>query len=317
MEVIDLHCDTIYRLYMDKNKYGLKENPYHIDIGKLIKGNSIAQFFALYIDLLKAKELNHRPYEAANKLLKLFCSEVEKNSDVIGIAKNYLELEENIRKGKLSGFLTIEEGGAIEGSIEYLRNFYNEGVRLITLTWNYPNEIGYPNYYEEFSDKGLTPFGIEVVEEMNRLGMLVDVSHLSDGGFYDVLKYSKKPIVASHSNARAIKNHSRNLTDHMIKELAEKGGVMGINFCVDFLSNGNISRVEDMVKHIKHIYNIGGIDVIGLGSDFDGIDCSLEIKDFSQMDKLIYALRKNGFTEGEVEKICNGNIKRIIKDVLK
>ncbi|SCY99164.1 dipeptidase [Alkaliphilus peptidifermentans] len=317
MKIIDLHCDTILRLYMDKCKYSLKDNPYHVDISKLLKGNSMAQFFALFVHLEEIKELGYKPYNSTIKLLDLFNQEIEKNSDTIRIAKNYTDLEANLADGKISAFLTIEEGGALEGSIENLKSFYRQGVRLITLTWNFPNEIGYPNYYEEFTNNGLTTFGIEVVEEMNRLGMLIDVSHLSDAGFYDVIKHSNKPIVASHSNARSIKDHSRNLTDDMIKALAEKGGVMGMNFCVDFLSDDNISRVEDIVAHIKHIYNTGGIDVVACGSDFDGIDSELEIKDFGEMDKLVIALAKKGFTEAEIEKICNGNAKRVIKEVLK
>jgi membrane dipeptidase len=162
-----------------------------------------------------------------------------------------------------------------------------------------------------------------VVEEMNRLGMLIDVSHLSDGGFDDVLNHTHYPIIASHSNSRTQTDHPRNLTDKMIRKLAENGGVMGINFFNNFLVEGllenrwEVSTVESMVRHIKHICNIGGIDVVGIGSDFDGIPNLVEIEDISQMSKLSDALLREGFGYDEVEKIFYKNGLRLIKDVLK
>ncbi len=153
---------------------------------------------------------------------------------------------------------------------------------------------------------------------MNTLGMIIDVSHLSDGGFYDVARYSKKPFVASHSNSRTICNHSRNLTDDMIRTLSEKGGLTGINFEKTFLlQGGSKSSVKDMVKHINHIRNIGGIDVIGLGSDFDGIDPkNLEIRSMGEIDKLIIELQREGYHDSDIEKILYKNALRVIKEVL-
>ena len=152
---------------------------------------------------------------------------------------------------------------------------------------------------------------------MNNLGMIIDVSHLSDGGFYDVSKNSRKPFVASHSNARAISNHPRNLTDDMIRTLALSGGVMGINFEKHFLGHNNLSRIEDMLAHIQHIKNIGGIDCISLGTDFDGIsNKGLEVKNIGEIEKLSMALSKNNFSEEEIEKIFYKNALRVIKEVL-
>ena len=135
-------------------------------------------------------------------------------------------------------------------------------------------------------------------------------------GFYDVARLSKKPFIATHSNSRAMKNHSRNLNDDMIKILANSGGVTGINFCSAFLGNYEISSIKDMVRHIKHIRNIGGIDVVALGSDFDGIENKVEISDVSEMGKLAIELEKEGFTTTEIEKIYYKNALRVIKDVL-
>ncbi|MGV8145759.1 MAG: dipeptidase [Alkaliphilus sp.] len=312
MKLIDLHCDTMLRITKSDREIGLRENTFHVDIDKLIRANSKAQFFALYVDF----ERQPNYFEHCLKMLDRFYIEMNKNIERIAFAKNYSEMEEINRKGKMSAFLTIEEGGVLKGELYNLRNFHRLGVRLITLLWNYPNHIGFPNCKEEYMNKGLTAFGREVVCEMNRLNMLIDVSHLSDQGFYDIAQISKMPFIASHSNARAIKNHSRNLTDRMIKLIAEKGGVMGINFCAGFLGNTTISRMEDKVEHIKHIKNIGGIDVIAIGSDYDGIDCELEIKNIGEMNKLAAELEKNGFSLDEIERIFFKNAERVIKDVL-
>jgi len=299
MSIIDLHCDTICHL-VDNKDMELKKNNLAIDLEKLIKGNSLAQLFALFIDLNEHPKAFNRAMDMLNK----FYEELEKNNHEISVAKNYEDLEVNKEEDKISAFLTIEEGEAIEGSLKNLRNFYDLGVRLMTLTWNYENSIGYPNCKEEFRNKGLKTFGLETIEEMNKLGMIIDVSHLSDGGFYDVARYSKKPFVASHSNSRSICNHSRNLTDDMIRTLSEKGGVTGINFEKSFLIEGGSN-------------NVGGIDVISLGSDFDGINPkNLEISNMGEIDKLIIALQKEGYHEGNIEKILYKNALRVIKEVL-
>lgn len=313
MSIIDLHCDTICHL-IDNKDMELKRNHLAIDLEKLTKGNSLAQFFALFIDLKEHPKAFNRAMDMLNK----FYEELEKNNHEISVAKNYEDFEVNKEEDKISAFLTIEEGEAIEGSLKNLRNFYDLGVRLMTLTWNYENSIGYPNCREEFRNKGLKTFGLETLEEMNRLGMIIDVSHLSDGGFYDVARYSKKPFVASHSNSRAVCNHSRNLTDDMIRTLSEKGGITGINFEKSFLiEGGSKSAVEDMVKHINHICNVGGIDVLSLGSDFDGINPkNLEISNMGEIDKLITALQKEGYHESHIEKILYRNALRVIKEVM-
>ncbi len=154
------------------------------------------------------------------------------------------------------------------------------------------------------------------MEEMNKLKMIIDVSHLSDGGFYDVVKHSKSPFVASHSNARAITDHPRNLTDEMIKILSNKGGVMGINFEKTFLGQSEEGKLSEMIAHIKHIKNVGGIDSICIGSDFDGIETPSEIKSSDEIEKLINALEKESFHESEIEKILYKNALRVIKETI-
>ena len=219
-------------------------------------------------------------------------------------------------ENKLSAFLTVEEGGFLQGNLERLDEFYKLGLRLITLTWNYENSIGYPNSRDKnIRSKGLKPLGFAVRERLNE--SYDDVSHLSDGGFYDCINHSKKPIIASHSNARALRNVPRNMSDDMLRLLGEKGGVIGINFAPDFLGIDGVSRVEYMVKHIKFLVNISGIEAISLGTDFDGITGILEINNSGDMDKLIYSLAKSGFNSSEIEKISlKCNAARIIKECL-
>ncbi|MCH4890606.1 membrane dipeptidase [Acidaminobacter sp. JC074] len=304
MKLFDLHCDTILRIYGDKTE--LKKNDYHIDIDKMKQGHSLGQFFAMFVDLKSTQT----PFKTCNEMIDCFEHEMNLNKEAIKAGKTYHEIVNN---KEITGIVTIEEGAVLEGKIDNLDHFYKRGVRSITLTWNYENEIGYPNCKDEFRDKGLKPFGLEVVKRMNDLGMLIDVSHLSDGGFWDCIKHSTKPIIASHSNARAVQDVSRNLTDDMILALRDKGGVMGMNFCAYFLDGSKASKVKDIVRHVRYIYDLAGIDVIAMGTDFDGIGGELEISDMSKMNLLVEALRQDGFTEEEIEKIFYKNALRVLE----
>ena len=311
MKFIDFHCDTAYAML--EQKQPLRKNTLKIDIEKLQKGEALAQFFAMYID----KEKHKTPYDYCVEMLENFKQELSINSKTISLCRNYNDLIKAQKQGKIGAFLSIEEGEALDGDLEKLRYFKQEGISAITLTWNYENSLGFPNFEWQYQNRGLKPKGFEVVEAMNELGMLIDVSHLSDAGFDDVVAHSKRPIVATHSNARAITNHSRNLTDKQLKKLAENGGVAGLAFAVSFLSeNELIAKVEDMIRHIKHIYNVAGLEVLALGSDYDGILNPVEMEDVSQIYKLLDGLLKNGFSYDEVEKIFYKNGLRIIEEVL-
>lgn len=334
MKVIDMHCDTILGLLEKEQKYqevSLYSNNLSIDIQKMKKGNYLLQNFALFTD---QKTLDI-PEQQTMRLLDMYYRMIEENKEYIAPVTCFEDIEKNEKVGKISTMLTLEDGGVVFDDLAMLRNYYRLGVRMIALTWNYENGIGYPNLsmnelnsdYKQVNFlqrvdtiNGLTDFGIEYIKEMERLGIVIDVSHLNDAGFYDVLEYTTKPFVASHSNARSVCPVARNMSDDMILELAKRGGVMGLNFCGDFLAlhdkpNGP-SKVEDMVEQIKYIKNLAGIDVIGVGTDFDGINSELEIQDASQMNKLVEALKDNGFTEEEIEKIFYKNVLRVYKEVL-
>ena len=326
MKFIDMHCDTISSIYLDRmggEVKKLRENNGHVDLARLKKGGCLAQNFALFTILKKDPD----PYGFARGACRLFKEELAENDDMIRQAVTVEEILRNDRDGRMSGVLTIEEGGICNGSTDVLRDFYREGVRMMTLTWNYENDLAYPNKVDmnsgismPESEHGLKKKGIEFVELMEEIGMAVDVSHLGDAGFWDVAEIMKKPFAASHSNARAIAGHTRNLTDEMIRTMAERGGVMGINYCPVFLDDredGGTSCISAMVRHIKHIRNVGGIECIGLGSDFDGISGTLEIDSPSAVHLLEEALYRNGFTQTEVEKIFYRNVLRFYGDVWK
>lgn len=326
MNVIDMHCDTIGRLYSESEGNSLFESSFHIDLKKLQKGGYLLQNFALFVDS-RAEE---NPLETALSMADLYYQELEKNCDIIRPVFTYKDIEANQEAGKISAMLTLEEGAILKGSLSNLRNFFRLGVRMIALTWNYDNEIGAPNLrydtdnmplFSERNMQGLTAFGIETILEMERLGMIIDVSHLSDGGFWDIIRHTKKPFVASHSNAAAQCGVCRNLTDDMIRALAERGGVTGLNFCTDFLcapkpGNPQISYIKDIVRHIRHITNVGGMDVCALGSDFDGIGNTLEFQDASGITAIADALKKDGFSENDIDKIFWKNVLRLYREVL-
>ena len=334
MKVVDMHCDTIAELYYDHCKGGnasILENGLHIDLKKMQKGDYLLQNFALFVHLGRTE----RPFEYAMKLLDTFYTEMEAHKDLIGIVKSWDDIEANRKAGKMSALLTLEEGGVCQGELANLRNFYRLGARMMTLTWNFQNELAFPNKMEQDmtadhpmrcvpdTENGLTEKGIEFVQEMERLGMIIDISHLNDAGIWDVFQYTKKPFVASHSNARALAGHPRNLTDHMLRALADRGGVAGINFCASFLrdeENGEEpkhSYCRDMVRHMKHMKGIGGIGCLGLGTDFDGIGSIVEMGDCSGMQMLADEMSAQGFTTNEIEAVFSGNVLRVYKELLK
>ncbi len=321
MLIADLHCDTILDI-VEKEDYHLRDNNSHIDCLKLKKGEYILQNFAMFTNLSKVNS----PFTHVNNMIDKFYEELNYNKDILSLATSFNDIENNMKDGKISAILTIEEGAVCEGKINYLHHLRSRGVRMMTLTWNYSNCLAAPNSNEDKNpvinnEKGLTDLGFEIVYEMEKIGIIPDVSHLSDKGFYDIAKICRKPFVASHSNAREICNHPRNLTDDMIKTISDRNGVIGLNYCNSFLSNSCEKKrgvdIECFIPHINHILKIGGEDCLGLGTDFDGIDSPpLQIPDASKQQNLVTLLEKNGFKETVIEKICYKNIFRLYKELL-
>lgn len=312
MPIIDFHCDTIYEIYHSARAIELYKNDLKVDIEKLKKSDVMAQVFALFIDQEKIKNQNQSPIEYAYAMKETYKNQINKyNSDII-FANNYNDIIDNRNSNKISALLSVEGGEVLEGNINNLYKIYNWNVRILTLTWNYNNELGFSHN----NAGGLTNFGKDVVQYMNELGILIDVSHLSDDGFWDVISISNQPIIASHSNSRTLCDHSRNLTDEMIKAIANQGGVIGINLYGKFLNKNGYSTIDSIVQHIQHIYQVGGIESIALGGDFDGFTGQLEVYNAGEWARLIDRLKKKNIRNGHIEKITYQNALRIIKDVL-
>lgn len=315
MFICDCHCDTLTELY-NKNA-SLYENEQHFDIKRQIALGGGLQFCAIYVPTEVFRYQGGLRYTLC--LLDKYNQEIKKlhenGIDVLQVRT--AEDAGNVLKHKAATLLAIEEGGAIDGSLEALRCLYELGVRAMTLTWSNRNDIA-DGINEEATGSGLTLFGKQVVAEMNRLGMLVDVSHISTAGFWSVIETSTKPIIATHSNAKSLCSHPRNLNDEQIKALAENGGLAGITFAGQFLEEDwRNACIESVYKHIDYMLNlIGNDDHIGFGSDFDGISHPpYNIQGVQDYKPLIEYLSKY-YSDETINKITHQNVINLLQKVL-
>ena len=308
--MIDLHCDTIMQLLDHPDSGDLYRNTWKIDIEKLQKAHSKVQDFALFINLGETND----PYGRYEEMRNLCTTQIHLYGEHIQHVLSYQDVESVYESGKIGALMSIEEGGVLGGDLDKLKQAYQDGVRLTTLTWNYPNGLGEPHCGEQH--KKLTPKGIEFVEVMQDLGIIVDCSHLNDAGTEQLGDILDVPFVASHSNAREVTAHTRNLPDNLIKLIANKGGVIGLNFAQSFLGTSPVSRIDDIVKHGLYLINKGGEDVVALGTDFDGIKPNTEIKDASEMYRLYDAFKEAGLSVEQCEKLFWKNADRLLKEIL-
>ena len=351
--IIDLHCDTLMKLLDVPAGGDLYRNCWNIDIEKLQHSGYLMQDFAIFVDLQEHPDA----YARYTEMKRVFTEQVTKYADHIRQVRSYEDIESCRKDGVIGALLSIEEGGVLGGDMDRLQAAYDDGVRLITLTWNYPNELAYPNGMEG-KDKGLTARGWEFVEWMQAHGVIVDTSHLNDQGTRELLERTERPIMASHSNARSIKEHTRNLPDDLLRFYGEKGGIIGLNFSRNFVSpepitsldqidnpkmfprlvttdeyhaiqtgqvprpTGDltepliVSKVADIAKHARYMVNLAGIETVALGTDFDGVQPYLEVHDASEMDKLVRALKKEQFSDDDIDRIFAKNALRFLKDTL-
>lgn len=316
MFVLDSHCDTPTKILRGRDLS--KDNDLaHIDIPKLKRGGVDAAFFALYIP---ARLSEAAAYDYALRQYDVVRDMVESNSDSVTFALSEAQAHENKAKGLFSVFLGLENGSPIGNSLERIKEFYDKGVRYMTLCHSRDNQIC-DSCTGGKTWGGLSQFGRDVVAEMNRLGILVDVSHISDETFWDVLECSSKPVVATHSCCRALCSHPRNMTDDMIKALAAKGGVIQINFYPVFLQedyeldspSSVLPSFTRIVDHIDHVVELVGIDHVGIGSDFDGIEVAPDgLEDISKMPVLFEELRRRGYSESDLTKLASGNFFNVL-----
>ena len=321
---IDMHCDTLLRSLMHKEQ-SIYDGEGMQSLKQMQEAGQMAQFFAVFFP--PRNRPNPNPdfvMPPDDEFFEILSTNLEKevaaHNDIFALAKSGSDIEENYKNGKLSAVLSIEDGRFVNGDMDKLIGLKKKGVCAISLTWNFANCFGFPNSKDaEIMGKGLTDFGKEAIGVMNETGIIVDVSHLSDGGFWDVVELTKKPFVATHSNCRAISPHTRNLTDDMIKALAKKGGVAGLNFGAEFISSditSTVSRVEDLANNVLHMLKTGGEDIIALGTDFDGIRGTFEIEHPTQMSLLTDALEKKGVTPRQIDKFLHENVLRVMKDCI-
>ncbi len=323
--IFDLHCDTMTEAYRAKKRgkpFCFERSFLQVDEEKLKAGGYVAQCFAAFVPATEKD-----PYALLNEVIDVY-DETVALSTVLAPVRNFSDFSKNGALGKISAVLTMEDAAPIGTSLSRLRKVYERGVRMIGLTWNYPNAVGYPNYknftlgkkpdlFTPEAERGLTEFGRELVNEMNKLGIVVDVSHLSDKGFYDVMETSLKPIMASHSNARGVCKNVRNLTDGMLKSLAKNGGVVGLNCAAGFLcvdEEQGKKTVSYLIRHMQYIKERIGTEHIALGSDFDGIDPNIELENASYLPLLLSEMERAGFRSKEIERIAYQNALRVFQE---
>ncbi len=323
MKWINLHSDTLMQTYALRTADLVSLPEAHMDVRRMKASDAVATFFAVFMPQPGAESYLNRDEAIDDEeymayLFQSFDNTLDAAADDIALARSVSELEENDRAGKMSALLSFEDGRPVKGSIERLRFFFDRGLRLITLTWNDENCFGHPNSSDpERMRRGLKPFGIEALAYMNEWGMLIDVSHLSDGGFMDVAAHSKKPFLATHSNCRALSNVPRNLSDEMLRILADKGGVAGVNFGPQFLHadpTRTDSTVAAMSAHIRHMIQVGGEGLPAIGTDFDGVEGELEIDSVEKIGLLFDQLHRDGLSDDCIEKVAYHNALRVMRD---
>jgi len=347
--LIDTHNDITSRT-VDGYDFAKSANDGHTNLTAMKQGGMGAQFFAVYVSSSYVNG-NHSARRTLEMIDTVRHDIIARSPNDLILATTAEDIERIHKQGKIAALLGIEGGHAIEDSLRLLRDYYALGVRYMTLTHtntnNWADSSGDINKPGVEHHNGLTDFGKQVVHEMNRLGMLVDISHVADKTFWDALAVSTAPPFASHSSCRALCNAPRNMTDEMIVALAKKSGVVQVNFSCGFLSQktadaekvffakphgGNMemnpeamaeyrkevppATLADVVAHIDHIVKIAGIDAVGLGSDFDGIACAPEgLEDVSKFPNLTRALLERGYSAEDIRKIYGGNTLRLMRAV--
>ncbi len=343
--VVDLHCDTPMLFQNESYDIGIRNEIGEVDIPRMREGGVTAVFMSVYTSASRNTEL-----EAVQKALEITDSvrqETLRFPDDLVLATSADAIEAARRDGRIAMLIGIEGGHMINSSLGVLRSLYDLGGRYLTLT--HSRDTPWAGSSGETRNTGLSEFGRSVVAEMNRLGMMVDVSHVSDQTFWDVMETTKAPIIASHSSMRAIASHKRNMDDEMVRATAEGGGVVHINYYNSFLddeyakrssewseANPNTGRdgpfgartrarfaaigrpsLDTLLDHFEHAANVGGIEAVGLGSDFDGVDGELPegVDDISNIGNIVAGLESRGFDSDAMEKILGANSLRVFRDI--
>lgn len=323
--VLDSHNDTMMKV-IDEETWlpvvDIRNNtPFHVDIPKMRAGNLRGAFFAAY-----TSDFYGNPERALSRTLALvnalYWTE-KNNSDIFNITSTYEEIQSSIKEWKIAAIPSIEGGYSIteENYLQLIKQYHDLGVKAIAFNWNFSNALGeganevYADESKTKSSGGLTNLGKKAIKEMNELGIIVDVSHMNEETFWGVIKASKAPIMASHSGAYTIRPHRRNLKDDQLKAIKDSNGVAAMVMYRDFVKSLDDAYIKDYVDHIDYVVNLIGIDHVAIGSDFDGAELPLDMKDSSELYKITEELVKRGYKEGDIKKLLGLNTLRVIKDV--
>lgn len=308
MDLFDGHCDTILRCYMEGG--GLRRQAGHLDLERRRGKGRWAQFFATFgsPEDMPGRSL----WEVFLEEYALFRSEVDANADLVAFCRTGEEARAAFAAGKTAAFLSAEGAELLDCDPDKLRLAHRMGVRAVNITWNHPSALSGTNAEEP--DRGLSEQGRAFVKTMGELGMLVDVSHLSDPGFWDVMEVTDRPVVATHSNARAIFPHPRNLTDAQFTAIINTNGVAGLNMYAGFL--GDDPDFDTVVSHLEHFLALGGENNVSMGGDWDGITrMPRGMSGIQDMEKLYEHLLRRNYSESLLEKVFYSNLMRVVNEV--
>lgn len=309
MRLFDLHCDTIGECW--KQKKDLFENDLHLSLQRGGVYTPWRQVFAVFIpDSYRGKAA----WDYFLAIYDDFLRQVEQRKDMVLFCRTSDDLTRAEQEGKCAAMLSVEGGAVLGGALPRIQELYRLGVRLITLTWNGENELGC-GCGKQFAG-GLTPLGREAVREMERVGMAVDVSHLSRRGFWDVAGIAEASFLASHSNCNAVYRHPRNLTDRQIACIISRGGLIGINLYRAFLGRPGHAGFAAAHRHIQHVMERGGADVLALGSDFDGCELEPCFAGIEKLEAFQDYLLSNGMTREQADAVFYKNAEKFFQNLL-
>ncbi len=313
--VVDTHVET--PLLISERGVQLARNPRgQVDLEKLRKGGVDVVFFSIFVNPLRyAKIAKPR----ADQIIKMLKQQVAVHSKQIEMAYTYNDIQRIVAQGKIAGLMGMEGGDPIGTSVQNVDYFYKQGVRYLSPTWSTHTLLGDSASPKKPRWKGLSKLGKQVVQRMNQLGMLIDVSHVSDATFNDVLKLSRQPVIASHSGMRSVRAHPRNLSPDMLKRLAKQGGTVGIYFYPPYIDKRPVSDLKKVVDHIDAAVKLVGAQHVGLGSDFDGLDSRPPrgLEDASKFPGLSAELRQRKYSDADIEMILGGSFMRVFAQVLR
>lgn len=311
--VVDGHIGTLYDVRTGMRDFLGESSAGHADLPRLTKGGATAVFMSAFPEerIYPIRGVR-QGLEYVDAFTRLCGSQGMIQGTGVGSVRGAKI------KGELALFLAFEGGEMLDGSIEALRMFYRLGLRMLALTWNDRNLLGDGAGWS-FTRSGLTPFGLEVLREAGNLGIIVDVSHLSEAGFWDVAEHAEKPFVASHSNCHKLLAHPRNLTDDQLRAIADTGGLVGISFNPEYLTGTDETpEIEDVVEHLMHALEVVGPEHVGIGSDFDSFNelGPVGLEDASMLVNLTEKLLEKGVSEDTVKLVLGGNWLRVIEAVV-